>query len=199
MSAKKFAVAGALALSLVLGGCAAGYQLVEARPVAVAKGTITVAPSTAWNRMPRRPFDIAEEENWTANGPLLDSIGFIGGLADGKAIVKQRRKDQQQVPVFRASMSPQDLVSMVESFYRIRNDVTVFEPVKVEPARFLGSAGLRFDYAYVGADGLRRRGRAVMSVIDERLYLMALDAAQSHYFDAALPEFDRIAEAARRS
>jgi hypothetical protein len=190
-------LAAGIALAILLAGCAATYQLVAPSTVSVARNAMVVTPSSAWNRIPRQPTDIPEEENWTANGPLLDTISFIGALENGRPIVKQRRRDQQRVPVFRSEMSPQDLVSMVESYYRIRSDITVFEATGVQPTEFLGAPGLRFDYIYVGGDQIRRRGRTVMATVGGKLFVIILDAARSHYFDAASVEFDRIAASAR--
>jgi len=34
-------------------------------------------------------------------------------------------------------------------------------------------------------------------VIDNRLYLILLDAAKSHYYDATLPDFESIVASAR--
>ena len=77
------------------GGAFGRYSLVPPGPRVVANGRIAVTPPQAWNRIPRGTYDIREEENWTLNGPLLDSIGFIGGLRDGHAIVRQRRRDDR--------------------------------------------------------------------------------------------------------
>lgn len=186
------------ALLLALAACAPHYTLVSPAPVAVAKGSMHVHPGIAWNKAPKGRYDIAWEENWTENGATLDTLGFIGGLPDGQAIVKQRRKVDRKVPVFRATMSPQDLVAMIESYYRIRAGAAVFETRGVAPARFLGVPGLQFDFAYVGADEVRRRGRAVLAVVDGKFYCLSLDGAALHYFDAALPEFDAIARSATR-
>lgn len=185
------------ALCLALSACATGYTLVSPAPVKVAKGTMTVAPSAEWNRIPKWIYDIPEEENWTANGPLLDSIGFIGGLPGGKAMVKQRKKEDRKVPVFRADMTAQDMVSMIESYYRIRGAISVFEATGVQPTTFLGHPGIRFDYDYVTADEVKRRGRSLAAIIDGKLYLMALDATRMHYFDAALPQFEAMAARAK--
>jgi hypothetical protein len=192
------AIVGLLACGF-LSGCVVGYTLVSPAPVSVAKGTMKVKPSVPWNKAPKNFYAIAQEESWTQNGPLLDSITFFGGVKDGEALAKQRPKDDRKVPVFRPGMSPQDLVSMVESLYRIRAGATVFETTGVKPASFLGAQGVQFDYNYVGTDEVRRRGRAVFAVIDGQLYLAALDGAAVHYFDAALPEFEAIVASATRT
>jgi hypothetical protein len=188
-----------LACAALLSGCVTGYTLVQPNPVAVAQGAIKVQPSIAWNKMPKSPLDIAHEENWTQNGPILDVITFVGGLPDGAAIAKQGAKDDRKVPVFRSNMTPQDLVSMLESYYRIKAGATVFETSKVAPARFLGQQGIEFGFNYVRADEVKRRGRAFLAVADGKLYLMSLDAAALHYFEASAMEFAAMAASAVRS
>ena len=161
-----------LAALLAVAACAPTYTLVTAMPATVARNTIRVSPATTWNKAPKTPLDVAWEENWTQNGLQLDAVTFIGGLPDGQAIAKQRRKDDKQVPVFRATMTPPDLVSMIESYYRIRAGATVFETTGVAPVTFLGKAGLAFDYAFVGqgpgqaAGPLDRRNRRRQALHD---------------------------------
>jgi len=186
-----------VALCTMLTACAPSYTLVTAAPAAVARNSIKVSPATAWNKAPKGPFDIAWEENWTANGALLDRVTFIGGLPDGQAIARQRPKADRQVPVFRATMSPQDLVAMVETYHRIKDGATVFEAQGVEPVTFVGAPGLRFDYTYIGTDEVKRRGRTILAVSGSKLYMMALDGAAIHYFDTALVDFSAMAASAR--
>ncbi|MCC7461383.1 MAG: hypothetical protein IT480_02855 [Gammaproteobacteria bacterium] len=185
-----------IATALLTGCASTGYTLVAPGSVTVSKRALKVRPSIAWNRAPGSAGAIAQEETWTQNGPVLDSITFIAGLKDGQAIVRQRARDDRQVPVFRATMSPQDLVSMLESYYRIRGGATVFETVAVQPATLAGQPAVQLDFRYLGGDDVRRRGRAVLAVIAGRLYLMSLEGTALHYFDAALPEFASLVASA---
>lgn len=185
-----------LAGALGLAACVPTYTLVPSGPHEVAKSGLSVSPSSSWNRIPKGPNDIPLEESWTKNGPLLDSISFVGGLPDGQALLVQKKKADQQVPVFRSDMSPNDLVSMAESYYRIRGGVTVFNVTAVEPTPFLGTNAVKFDFDYVGVDELPRKGRCVMGVVDGKLYLMKLEGAASHYFANATGEFDAMMKTA---
>jgi hypothetical protein len=197
----------AFAAASLLSGCAGGggglgfsqYRLIRPGPDNVSDGAMTVTPTIRWNRAPRGPHDIEKEENWTLNGPLLDGVTFIGALEDGKRIVVQRRKADRKVPNFRADMSPQDVAAMIESFYRIRAGSTRFEMTGLQPRTFLGHPGFQFDYVHLGGDEVERRGRAVGAIINRRFYLALFDATKLHYFDAALPEFERLVESARLS
>ena len=190
-----------MALALV-SGCAGGggfgfYSLVRPAPQQVSRGSMVVTPGVEWNRVPRGTYDIGRETNWTLNGPLLDGLTFIGGLPDGNRIVVQRRKADRKVPNFRADMSPPEIVAIIESFYRIRAGSTVFTMTNLAPRQFLGHPGFQFDYEHLGGDEVERRGRAVGAIIGGKFYLALFDAAKMHYFDAGLPEFERIVESAR--
>ena len=191
----KFQVKGLLLLSLTclgLSGCIPTYSLVRAdKSVPVASGTMKVKPAIDWNKAPPGASSMLKAEVWTQNGPVLDAIVFLGGVKDGTAIVQQQKKEERKVPVFQSSMTPQDLVAMVESYYRIRAGATIFETENLKPTTFLGSKGLDFSYRYIGSDNVKRRGRTVLAVIDQRLYLMTLDGAV-YYFGAAQPQFEAL-------
>ena len=198
-----------LATATLLAGCAGGgsgaglggigmYRLAEPRTHSVARDTMEVTPTIRWNRAYRGYSDISEEENWTLNGPLLDNLTFIGGLRDNRPIVRfQRRSDWRQVPNFRSSMTPDEIASMVETYFRVRGGVVNFETRALQPRTFLGHPGFQFDYSRLGSDEVDRRGRAVAAVIDGRLYMILFDATRMHYFPTALPEVERIIESAR--
>ena len=196
---KLFAPLAALSLlSACAGGAGFGYYgLVRPATQKVARDAMVVTPGVEWNRVPRATYDISRETNWTLNGPLLDSLTFIGALPDGNRIVRQRRKADRKVPNFRADMAPPEIVAMIESFYRIRAGSTVFNMTNLAPRQFLGHPGFQFDYDHLGGDEVERRGRAVGAIIAGRFYLALFDAAKMHYFDAGVPEFERIVESAR--
>jgi hypothetical protein len=179
---------------LLLAACAPTYRLVKPGVTGVGDGSLTVTPGRAWNSLPgipRQPWD----EAWTRNGPLLDSVTFVSGLPEGKALVKQRRKADAQVTVFRADMAPNDLVSMIEGAYRV-GGITVFAVDSVDPTPFLGGTGLRMRYHYAPGDGIGKLGSCVVRVVDKKLYLMRLDGVSSHYFAAAQAEFDAMVASA---
>jgi hypothetical protein len=181
--------------SLVLCACVIPVQhaqLVKPGKVKVAEGALTVSLGTAWNRL----YGNASEERWTQNGSLLDEITFVAGLRDGTAITGQSLNGNGRAPTFTADMSPDELVAMVESYYRISVPAQVFHTTAVAPTTFLGTGAVQFDYEYVGPDGLRRRGRCVIGIQASKLYMISLDGAALHYFDAALPEFQAIVASA---
>ena len=190
-----------LMAALSLAGCAGGpgayYSLIRPETVSVARNAMIVRPGTEWNRAPRGSSDISREENWTLNGPLLDGLSFIGGVEDGGRIVRQRRKADRLVPDFRADMTPPEITAMIESFYRIRAGSSRFAMTNLQPRQFLGHPGFQFDYDHLGGDEVERRGRAVGAIISGKFYLALFDAAKMHYFDAGLPEFEKVVASAR--
>jgi hypothetical protein len=203
MSHSKILLAG---FALGLAGCTSlggdnfggsDYAYVPARRVSVGDGSLIVAPPRPWNRRRRVLFDdVRAVEDWTLNGETLDGMSFVTGLKNGKTLVRQRRTADQQVPMFRSNMTPPEIAAMLESLYRVRGGTVDFHTLSLQPRPFLGTGGFQFDYEHLDDDELWRRGRAVGAVIDGRLYLILVDAARSHYFDAALPDFEAVVASA---
>ena len=176
-----------------------GYSLVRAKEIRVGDDSLAVTPPREWNKVSSRVFtDIRDVEDWTQNGPYLDGISFVTGLKSGKALVYQRRREDRQVPKFRANMTPFEIAAMVESLYRVRGGAVDFKTVSLTPRAFLGANGFQYDFEHLDSDEVRRKGRAVAVVIDGKLYLMLFDAARSHYFNASLPDFEAMVASARR-
>ena len=174
------------------------YSAVNVKRVNVGNGKMSVVPPRPWNRQRPQLFeDVAAVEDWTLNGELLDGITFITGLRNGKYMVRQRRTDEQQVPKFRSDMTPPEIAAMLESLYRVRGGTVDFRTLSIAPRQFLGANGFQFDYEHLDEDELWRKGRVVGAVINGELYLVMFDAARSHYYDAALPDFEAIVTSAQ--
>jgi hypothetical protein len=174
------------------------YSAVNVRRVKVGNGNMTVVPPRPWNRHRAILFDdVPAVEDWTLNGPLLDGVTFITGLRSGHFMVRQRRTTDQQVPKFRADMTPPEIAAMLESLYRVRGGAVDFHTLSIQPRPFLGTGGFQFDYEHLDGDELWRRGRAVGAVVNGQLYLVMFDAARSHYYDAALPDYEAIVASAQ--
>jgi len=204
---KLFMIAGVLIAALSLPACStlggngfgfSDYAAVNARRVKVGNGNMTVVPSRPWNRhRPQLFADVAAVEDWTQNGPLLDDVTFITGLRSGRYMVRQRRTADEQVPKFRADMTPPEIAAMLESLYRVRGGAVDFRTLSIQPRPFLGTGGFQFDYEHLDDDELWRKGRVVGAVINGELYLVMFDAARSHYYEAGLPDFEAIVASAQ--
>lgn len=198
-----------VAASATLSGCAnslggggfgyGGYSLIRARSVSVGDGSVVVTPTREWNRVSATWSidDIRAVEDWTLNGSSLDSLSFVTGLKGGRYIIRQRKRDAQQVPKFRSDMTAPEVTAMLESFYRVKAGTIDFKTIGLSPRQFMGYPGFQFDFEHLDTDEVWRRGRSVGAVIDGRLYLVLLDGARSHYFNAALPDFEAVANSAR--
>ena len=195
------AAAAALAACSSVGGGDYGYSnysFVRVHRVYVGDDSVSVVPPRPWNR--HRPIffeDIRQVEDWTLNGPLLDGMSFVTGLKNGKSLIRQRRTANQQVPLFRSNMTPPEIAAMIESLYRVRGGAVDFRTLSLQPRPFLGTNGFQLDYEHLDSDELWRRGRVVGAVINGELYLILLDAAKSHYWDATLPDFEAVVASAQ--
>lgn len=180
------------------GGFPGGFNLVKVKEQDVGNGRMYVTPPREWNKMPGRIIaDVRAVEDWTQNGPYLDSLSFVSGLKDGKALVWQQKRDTRQVPKFEAGMTAPEIAAMLESFFRSRAGAIDFVETGLKPRKFMGYPGFQFDFDHLDGDELWRRGRAVGAVIDDRLYLIMLDAARSHYFEATVDDFEYMVGTAR--
>ena len=203
MTARLALIAGAAMLSACssLGGSEYGisdYSLVRVNRVQVGDGSLSVAAPRPWNRHRARLFeDIREVEDWTLNGPILDSMSFVSGLKSGRYLVRQRKSSDQQVPKFRDDMTAPEIAAMIESLYRVRGGTVEFRTLSLQPRPFLGANGFQFDYEHLDSDELWRKGRVVSAIVNGRLYLVLLDAARSHYYESTMPDFEAVVGSAR--
>jgi hypothetical protein len=198
------------AVALSLGGCSSlggdegfgsdYYSLARVRPVTVGNGSMVVTPPRPWNRARRQLFIFGEDqrwvEDWTLNGPYLDGISFVTALPSNRSFIRQRRTEDRQVPNFRADMTAPEIAAMIESLYRVRGGAVDFKTLSLQPRMFLGTNGFQLDYEHLDTDELWRRGRAVGAVINGRLYMTILDAARTHYYANALPDYEAITASA---
>jgi hypothetical protein len=197
-----------LSAGLALSGCNSiggegfgygGYSLVRARSTSVGDGSMAVTPPREWNRVSSiwAIDDIRAVEDWTLNGPYLDSMSFVTGLKGGRYIIRQSKRDAQQVPKFRSDMTAPEITAMLESFYRVKAGAVEVKTTSLKPRTLMGYPGFQWDFDHLDGDEVWRRGRTVGAVVDGRLYLVLLDAARMHYFDAAAGDFETVVNSAR--
>ena len=199
---------GAIATAAALSGCStlgggeygySDYGLVRVQRVNVGDGQMSVVAPRPYNRHRRVLFsDVNDVEDWTLNGPILDGISFVSGMKNNRELIRQHRTASQQVPRFRSDMTAPEITAMLESLYRVKGGAVDLKTLSLQPRAFLGANGFQWDYEHLDQDELWRRGRAVGAVIDGKLYLILLDAARSHYYDAELPDFEAIVASAQR-
>ncbi len=171
-------------------------QLAGADEAPVPGGRMTVQPGSEWKRVHENVNGTRWEKVRTWSGAQIDRMALIDGLPDGKAIILQTRSADNQVPVFRADMTVEDLTSMLEVSYRLKG-VTVFDIESVEPVDFLGGPGVRLRYHYASGIVIPKRGSCVMRVVDRKLYAMKLEGVANETFDAVSARFDQLVAAAQ--
>lgn len=175
------------------------YSMVRPNKVVrVGSGAMTVVTPRAWNETARNGFtDIRYVEGWTLNGPYLDGITFVSGLPDDKRIIRQEYKADRQVPKFRSNMTAPEVAALIETLYRVEGSAIDWRTLSLTPRTFMGYPGFQHDFEHLDGDELWRKGRAVGAVIDGRLYMILFDAARSHYYASALPDFEAIVASAQ--
>jgi len=175
----------------------AGWGLVSgAKPVAVAKSTLTVTPVGEWNRLSRRPSP--KSEAWTRDGLALNELMFISAVVKGETLFKERNKKDKPLPKFDPAMLAPDLVQLYESSARIVLNTSAFNVDEIKPAALAGHDGVQFSYTYaVEGDNLQHRGEARAAIIDGKLYVINFAAASIHYFDASIAEVRAMMDNAR--
>lgn len=180
------------------GGGISDYQFVPVKRVGVGDRTMSVVAPRPYNKARRSLFDdVPQVEDWTQNGPFLDGISFVSGLKNGRYLIRQSRRADQQVPKFESDMTPPELAAMIETLYRVRGGAIEFRTLGLQPRPFLGANGFQLDYEHLDTDELWRKGRVVGATVGGRLYLILFDAARTHYYEALLPDYEAIVASAQ--
>jgi hypothetical protein len=194
MSKLKFAAM--LAVALAAAPLSAKWTLMpETARVPVAKSAMTVVPGHGWNMSSARPSK--KSELWSYDGPVLNQVEFIAGVASGEPLAKERSKKHQPLPKFSGSMLPTDVAQAYEQTQRILTASPDFAIEAMEPTTFAGRPGFRFTYRYTRPDDeLTRRGEARGAIVGGKLYMIAYTAAALHYFDAHLAKAQAIMDSA---
>lgn len=176
---------------------AAGFKLMPAAsPVAVGKAGLIVTPSIDWNRLGQRVGRNAEA--WTLDGNSLNDLTFYAGIEPGRTLFREVDKKNRPLPKFSASMLPPDIAQMFESSYRVAAGTSLFSIDEVAPARFANADGFRFSYSFtIQGEEVRRKGEATGAIIAGRLYLVAFEAPEIHYFDRDIAAYRALVETAR--
>lgn len=181
---------------LSVAGAASAHKLIVANEaVEVAKSDLSVTPAVNWNRISTRPGESAER--WTMDGELLNDVLFFAAIRDGDTLLKEVDKRESPLPKFSSEMLLIDLPQLVESSFRIVKGYSTFQIGKVEPAKFLGQDGVRFEFSTLGSDDIVRRGRAVAVIIKGQLYMMMFEAPEVYFFGRYEAQFEQLVSSAR--
>lgn len=131
-------------------------------------------------------------EIWTREGFTLDVLAFYAGISENEPIGTSLPRTQKKMPVFRLKMAPHEIVEAFETV--ITQDGSTFTAGKLEPARFGGGEGFRFEYTLKRkGDSLLFNGVGYATIANRKLYLMAYSAPRTYYFPKLLPGIESVA------
>lgn len=186
-------LAAALALTLVPAGVVQANSLVAAGDhQAVARSSIATTSTGEWNKLSRS--DGPGTETWTRDGDGLNKIVFFGGIAVGMPIFKETNRKEAPLPKVAANMLLPDIPVLLESSYRSRYQVNRMTIDSQDIAEVGGKQAIRFTYSYVRTDDeVERKGEAVGTMANNKLYLVTYEAPAIYFFAKDLEDFHQIA------
>ena len=185
-----------LAAALALAACMP-YGLVESQRRTV-EGAISVEPGIAWNKVRTtladgwEVFSTAPIERWTIDDERLEMLTFYAGIAEGEPLIRIPDEKDRAQPVFRAGMTPSEIMDLFEGALSRATKRAVPEGRNLRPAMLGGIAGFRFELSYSLDDEIDRELAAAGAVKDGRLYLVTFQGTRLYHFPKYAPEFERI-------
>lgn len=187
----------ALVATLLFVAACAPFSLVPASSNDVAN--FRVDTDIAWNKINQpRLQSSAPLAFWTADGPGLNGIMFIGGVKDGDAVVKlPGDSTQDNALLFRKSMTPSEIVELWEATTAKISQTTIAKGSNIEAVQFGGGNGFKFDFQYVAKDEVDRAGIGYAAVKDGRLYLIFFSGTKLHHYPLRAASARRIMESAK--
>lgn len=166
-------------------GCAPTYTLVQSGPVAV--GDLQLVTPINLNQAPpvQAPMLRKDSVLYTNDGPDLDRIIVIPGVADGETLIVAPARSDVALPTFRAGMLPNEIEELAEStFVKLFGEGNVVVATEgLRPHTFGDRRGFLFDITATVADGPTQNGTVGAFIADEKLYMVIYLAATPYYFD----------------
>lgn len=133
---------------------------------------------------------------WTMEGLSIDEFLIYSGIKDGQAMHPENAAgDKKRNFVFRSSMPTEEIVSMFEGV--LSREDTAFKLLKLEPYRFAGRGGFRFEYERIRkVDNVQLRGVAFGAVDKGELFALVYQAPRLTFFPRHLARVEAIAKSA---
>lgn len=181
---------------LLLAAACAPFSLVPATSNDVAN--FRVDADITWSKVNQlRVQSDAPIAYWTADGPNLNGILFIGGVKDGQTLIKKANDTDKNQAVYRSGMTATEIVEIWESAMSKLSDSTITKGGNIQPATFAGTTGFSFELQYVNKDEVDRSGLGYAAVKDGKLYLIFFAGTKLHHYPVRLASAKRIMESAR--
>lgn len=181
----------ALVLVTVVTGCAThSFTLIQ--PGRTVVGDLYTVDS----QIPWSAARAGKMELWTVDGPSLQSLRFVNGLADGETLFDGKRKDNKKIPTFRKNMTSSEIMELVADSVALQGLERV-ESAALRPYKFGNTQGFRFELSYVSSKSLEGQGAVVGAVVQERLYLIVYLGTRAYYYPKYKDHVERIVESIR--
>ncbi|QJU59553.1 hypothetical protein HL653_18930 [Sphingomonas sp. AP4-R1] len=180
-----------LALAALAATPALSNMLVPPGPrTGIANSRLSATPASEWNRLSHTDGKFTEV--WTIDGDQLDKVTFFGGVARGKALLREVDRKHHPLPTVKASMLITDIPVLLETTYRIRGARQMTIDTQ-EPAMLGGHKAIRFTYHFTLDDEVRRKGEGLGALVDGKLYLVTYEAPALHFFDKDVARYRALA------
>lgn len=149
----------------------------------------------AWNRV--NADGTGPTETWTMEGLPVDQLLVYAGLKTGEPIHDTAVGETgKRTFSFRASMQPDEIAALFEG--ALTRDGSRYQLMKIEPSRFGGRKGFRFEYTLTRRlDNVQLSGVGYGAVSNGELFALVYMAPRLTFFDRHAPAVERIAQSAR--
>jgi hypothetical protein len=178
----------ALALPLMAAGCAS-IAAVPAGPFQVGENQVSLGRD--WSNMSASmPGRSKKVSVLSIDGPLLNRLYVSDALVAGDYIIKPLDK-ARPTPTVRTGMSATERVEFVIDTVSAL-DYLHAEAKSLRPAKFRGQNAVRFDLTAQTKEGLDISGTGLVAEVSGKTYVILYLAPGEYYFDAYLPEVEKV-------
>ncbi len=186
-STAKFFAAFLFALSV--SACAVGPKIAPAGPYTT--GSMKVDLKSDWNAIPFRSGKVKQAKVLTKDGPQLNAVYLFPDMKDGDSLMRQWRKEYP-VPKFDRNMSDLELTEFLTESLLKGGGYAAINLTDIRPDVYRAEDAIRFDLTGRTTAGLNVEGRALMSVIDDKLNIILFIAPSEYYAAKDRAEVDAI-------
>lgn len=180
----------ALLCTAALSGCVAVAKVETGEHVIGERMSVKI--DGPWNRI--NAPGIGPAETWTMEGLPVDQLLLYSGIRDGDLMHAPVGGKQKEFR-FRATMQPDEIVALFEGMFT--RDGSRFQLRKLEPSRFGGLKGFRFEFDLIRrVDSVHLSGVGYGAVSKGEFFGMLYMAPRLAFFPRHAARVERIAQSA---
>lgn len=156
---------------------------------------LTLKLAGAWNHVSAPGLGPAE--TWTMEGLPVDQLLVYSGIKHDEPIHGTMAGEAQKKTFsFRSGMQPDEIAALFEGM--LTRDGSSYKLVRLEPVRFGGQQGFRFEYALTRKiDNVQLSGVGYGAVSKGELFALVYMAPRLAFFGRHAPTVEQIALSAR--